>query len=105
FNGACYTGVTHRWFEPTASGLQSRTVAASDCFCLKMLQTPAVAYLAALHPDHGMPVYQEMEYFAYRGATLGDVIKHTHDGVILSAGGKLPALAPLKDGGTIPSTP
>jgi hypothetical protein len=102
FNGACYTGVTHRWFEPTAEGLKSRTADRDNCFCLKMLQSPAVAYLAAVHPDHGMPVYQEMEYLAYSGATLGDVIKHTHDGVILGAGGKLPALAPLKDGSSMP---
>jgi hypothetical protein len=102
FNGACYTGVTGRWFEPTASGLQPRT-AKGDCFCLEMLKSPAVAYLAAVHPDHGMPVYQEVEFLAYRGATLGDVIKHTHDGVILGNGGKLPELAPLKEGSPLPS--
>jgi hypothetical protein len=70
-------------------------VAPEDCFCLNLLGNQAVAYLAALHPDHGIPVYQEMEFLAYRGASLGEVIKQTHDGVILGFGGKLPEIEPL----------
>jgi len=93
FNGACYTGVTGRWYEQnTPDGkLAEKTVAAADSFCLNLLRNQAIAYLAAVHPDHGVPVYQEMEFLAYSGASLGDVIKHTHDGVILGAGGRLPA--------------
>jgi hypothetical protein len=45
-----------------------------------------------------MPVYQEMEYLAFAGASLGDVIKHTYDGVVLGAGGKLPKFEPLVAG-------
>ena len=99
FNGACYTGVTSRSFNQwTANGtVKHQTVAADECFCLNLLGNSAVAYLAALHPDHGIPVYQEMEYLAYSGASLGDVMRHTHTGVILGNGGKLPALEPSTD--------
>lgn len=97
FNGACYTGVTHRWFEMWGRNgkVSEKEVAPEDCFCLNLLGNQAVGYLAALHPDHGIPVYQEMEFLAYRGASLGEVIKQTHDGVILGFGGKLPAIEPL----------
>lgn len=37
-----------------------------------------------------MPVYQEMEYLAYRGGPLGDVIKSTYDGLVVARGGKMP---------------
>jgi hypothetical protein len=104
FSGACYTGVTHRWYDPyTGNGkVAERTVAPADSFCLNLLRNKTLAYLAALHVDHGMPVYQEMEYLAYHGGSLGDVIKHTQDGVILAAGGKLPALDPFKAGSPSP---
>jgi hypothetical protein len=104
FNGACYTGVTGSWFEPwTSDGkVAERSVAKDDCFCLNLLANHTVAYLAALHPDHGIPVYQEMEYLAHDGASLGEVMKHTHDGVILGAGGKLPAFAALAEGSPSP---
>jgi len=100
FNGACYTGVTHRWFEQwTANGtLSEQAVASDDSFCLNLLQNDVIAYLAALHPDHGIPVYQEMEYMAYTGASLGDVMRHTHNGVILGNGGQLPTLERFADG-------
>jgi hypothetical protein len=104
FNGACYTGVTQRWYDQvTADGkVAQKTVAAVDCFCLNLLRNRAVAYLAALHPDHGMPVYQEMEFLAFTGAPLGDVIKYTHDGVILGAGGHLPRFEHLAGGMPVP---
>lgn len=98
FNGACYTGVTHRWYDQLGPKVVEKTVALDDSFCLRMLRGDAVAYLAALHPDHGMPVYQEMEYLAYGGGSLGDVIKNTYDGVVIAAGGKLPTFERLKDG-------
>jgi hypothetical protein len=102
FNGACYTGVTDCWYETTGDRVVERTVAPRDCFCLNLLRTDAIAYLAALHPDHGMPVYQEMDYLACRGAPLGDVIKHTYDGVVVGAGGKMPPFEPLRGGTTAP---
>jgi len=103
FNGACYTGVTCRWYEQwTANGIvRDRSVAADECFCLNLLKNSAVAYLAALHPDHGIPVYQEMEYLAYSGASLGDVMRHTLNGVILGNGGELPIFEPFT--GNMPS--
>ncbi len=103
FNGACYTGVTHRWFDVAAFPPVEKFVDPADSFCLKMLATNAVAYLAAVHPDHGMPVYQELEFLAYTGAPLGDLMKHTHDGVVLGGGGKLPKLESL--GGAAKSGP
>jgi hypothetical protein len=105
FNGACYTGVTRRWFDQMTGSVAEKDVAAENCFCLKLLEKKeVVAYLAALHPDHGMPVYQEMEFLACQGASLGDVIKHTYDGVVLGAGGKLPAFEPLRSGDTSQSS-
>jgi hypothetical protein len=84
FNGACYTGVTSLWYE---NGQEKR---ADESFCLEILKQPLFGYFAALHADHGMPVYQEMEYLAYTGAPLGDVVRETHNSVILGFGGKLP---------------
>lgn len=98
FNGACYTGVTSCWFDVTSGQLVEKRVEPNLCFALGMLEQPVVGYLAALHPDHGIPVYQEMEYLAYSGATLGDAIKHTYDGVVLGNGGKLPDLPTLSAG-------
>jgi hypothetical protein len=95
FNGACYTGVTGAWLDESGA---RRSAAAGECFCLSLLNNQVIAYLAALHPDHGMPAYQEMEYLAWRGAPLGDVIKYTHDGVVLGAGGKLPAFGKVAGG-------
>jgi len=104
FNGACYTGVTGRWFEQwTDDGrVVERTVAPVDCFCLNLLANQVLGYLAALHPDHGIPVYQEMEYLAYSGASLGDVMKHTQDGVVLASGGELPAFEMFSNGSPSP---
>jgi hypothetical protein len=96
FNGACYTGVTRRWFE-LGPAVEERSVA-EDSFCLNLLANNVIGYFAALHFDHGMPVYQEIEQMAVSGQTLGDIIKHTHDGVILASGGKLPAFEVLSDG-------
>ncbi len=98
FNGACYTGVTGRWFDVTTGKLEEKQVEPNLSFALGMLEQPVVGYLAALHPDHGIPVYQEMEYLAYSGATLGGAIKHTYDGVVLGNGGTMPDLAPLTAG-------
>jgi hypothetical protein len=98
FNGACYTGVTSRWYDETTGVTTAKTVKPDDSFCLRMLQKEVAGYLAALHPDHGMPVYQEMEYLACEGASLGEVIKHTYDGVVLGAGGKFPTFEPLSGG-------
>ena len=104
FNGACYTGVTRLWYDmQTRHGkIAEHNVQQAESFCLNLLGNSAVAYLAALHPDHGMPVYQEMEFAAYSGQSLGDVIKHTYDGVILGAGGKLPAFERLAAGSPAP---
>ena len=90
FNGACYTGVTGRWFDMTSGVTEQQHVSPELSFCLGMLRNPVVGYLAALHADHGIPVYQEMEYMASSGAPLGDVMKHTHDGLVLANGGALP---------------
>jgi hypothetical protein len=103
FNGACYTGVTHRWYDQMTGTISEKTVERGDSFCLNLLQNDVLAHLAALHPDHGMPVYQEMEFLATQGASLGDVIKHTYDGVVLGAGGKLPAFELLADGDALPN--
>jgi hypothetical protein len=98
FSGACFTGVTHRWFDPTGDEVAERTVSPDTSFCLNLLKKDVIAYLASVHAGHGMPVYQEMEYLAYRGASLGDAIKHTYDGIVVGAGGEMPVLETLEDG-------
>lgn len=42
FNGACYTGVTHGWFEPTGRGRARRTVAPGHSFALGILGSGVV---------------------------------------------------------------
>jgi hypothetical protein len=102
FNGACYTGVTGRWFEFDVQVKEHR-VDSKLSFCLGVLANNAVAYLAALHPDHGIPVYQEMERMAFTGAPLGEIMRCTHDMVIL-ASGALPFDPPvIKDGMNSPA--
>jgi hypothetical protein len=98
FSGACYTGVTGRWYDVSSGTVEKREVTAEESFGLGILRSNVIGYLAALHADHGIPVYQEMEYMATAGASLGDIIKHTHDGVVLGAGGKLPDLPELEEG-------
>jgi len=98
FNGACYTGVTSTWFDMRTGKLQEQEVDASKSFCLGVLSNNVIAYFASLHPDHGIPVYQEMEYMAASGASLGEIIKHTYDGVVLGNGGALPDFETLVDG-------
>jgi len=103
FNGACYTGVPHGWFDMMGPKVTQKTVKANESFCLGVLAGGPVAYFASLHPDHGIPVYQEMEYLAYTGAPLGGVIKYTHDGVVLGGGGKLSVFDEFKDGMSHPA--
>src|SRR4029453_15199010 len=38
FNGACYTGVTHRWFDQMTGTVSEKTVEPGDSFCLNLLQ-------------------------------------------------------------------
>jgi hypothetical protein len=97
FNGACYTGVTDRWYEFGAR-VKERRVDPKVCFCLGVLANNAIAYLAALHPDHGIPVYQEMERLAYTGASLGEIMRGTHDTVILASGASPFEPPAIKDG-------
>ncbi|MBM3500235.1 MAG: hypothetical protein FJX74_16380, partial [Armatimonadetes bacterium] len=88
FSGACSTGVTHRAFEMVGGQWTQRVYPPDESFCLTMLRQPVVAYLAATHPDHGVPVYQEMEYWLTTGCPLGEAMKHTYDGVVLANGGR-----------------
>jgi len=105
FNGACYTGVTGRWFDLSTGAVRQKSVPVAHSFSLGVLANQAVAYLAALHPDHGIPVYQEMEFLAYTGSSLGEVMKHTYDGVIIAGGGTLIPLEPLAEGARLSWTP
>ncbi len=102
FNGACYTGVTDRWFE-FGERIKERHVDPKVCFCLGVLANNAVAYLAALHPDHGIPVYQEMERLAYTGVSLGEIMRGTHDTVILASGANPFEPPAVKEGMTSPA--
>ncbi|MBN1424860.1 hypothetical protein JXA88_09915 [Candidatus Fermentibacteria bacterium] len=100
FSGVCYTGVCGVWFD--MYGSENRVVLhmtdPSESFCLQLLGNNVIGYLAALHPDHGIPVYQEMEFMAHLGSSLGEVMKHSYDGVVLGRGGELPEFEFLTDG-------
>jgi hypothetical protein len=54
-----------------------KSVHPSDSFCLRLLEKDVVAYLVALHPDHGIPVYHETEFLACERVSLGEVIQHS----------------------------
>ncbi len=99
FNGACYTGVTGKWYEMfTGNGMvKEHSVEKDKSFCLGILSNNTAGYLAALNPDHGIPVYQEMEYLATTGASLGEIIRYTHNGVIVASGGKIPQFEHLSN--------
>jgi hypothetical protein len=95
FNGACWTGVTRHWYrlgDPTAA-----RQTADDTFCLAMLDTGAVAYVAATHPDHGVPVMQEVEHVLVTGAPVGEAIRATVAGLVLARGGKALELPSFRD--------
>ena len=99
-SGVCYTGVCDRSYEmysPAGTVVEKR-MQPENSFCLQLLTNNVIGYLAALHPDHGIPVYQEMEYMARKGASLGEVMKYTYDGVVLGNGGSLPEFELLVDG-------
>ncbi len=98
WSGACFTGVTGRWYDQIRTEVAGKKVAPDESFCLRMLDSNAIAYLAALHPDHGIPVYQEMEFLSYRGCSVGDVIKNTYDGIVVAAGGKIPEFEQFRAG-------
>ncbi|MBD3415315.1 MAG: hypothetical protein GF421_12910 [Candidatus Aminicenantes bacterium] len=105
FSGACYTGVVGTYYEMFSpqGTVMEKTVPGDDSFCLNLLKNSIIGYLASLHPDHGIPVYQEMEYMALKGASLGEVIKYTYDGVVLGNRGQLPKFEPLSQGISSPS--
>lgn len=103
FNGACSTGVTCRAFEMAGARWAEKTYPPEESFCLAMLQQPVVAYLAATHPDHGVPVYQEMEYLFTTGCALGQAIKRTYDHVVMGNGGVALDFPVLRDGEQRPS--
>lgn len=104
FNGACYTGVTGRWFDLTQNQIREDRVRPEYSFALGVLSNNVIAYLAALHADHRIPVYQEMEYLAWSGASLGDVMRQTHNGVVMANGGKTPTfeIEDLQNGAPVP---
>jgi len=100
FSGACYTGVVGKYFEMFGPDgiITEKKVEKDGSFCLNLLQNNVIGYLASLHPDHGMPVYQEMEHMSLKGASLGEVIKYTYDGVVLGNQGRLPDFENLSNG-------
>ncbi len=104
WNGACSTGVTWRYFESEWSTgvVREKTVRAEESFCLRMLAQPVLGYFAATHPDHGVPVYQEMERLFTTGCTLGEAMKSTYDAVVIANGGERLPLLQLADGDPIP---
>ncbi|MCC6669423.1 MAG: hypothetical protein IT458_00060 [Planctomycetes bacterium] len=100
WSGACWTGVVGPWVEYRAGRVERRTCA--EPFALEVLENGAAAYLAALHPDHGIPVYQEIEHVLATGATLGEALECTYDALVLHAGGRRPELPRWREGAPPP---
>ena len=80
--------MTSRYFKRGASGVEIEQFEDDDLFCLNLIDTGVAAYFAAVHPDHGIPVYQEMEFMLTTGADCGDTMKHSYDSVVMGNGGK-----------------
>jgi hypothetical protein len=96
WSGACWTGVVDRWFDMRGEKVKERRC--REPFCLAVLERGVGAYLAALHPDHGIPVWQEIEHVMQTGCSLGAAMRHDYAQVVLASGGRRPDLPVWKDG-------
>ncbi len=86
-NIACYTGVTHRWYEEDWSTLtlRERTVPAQESFCLNMINTGVGGYVAYACPrPSGPTLFGDAIAIATSGNTLGELRRRDANSVVLS---------------------
>lgn len=103
-NVACYTGVTHAWFEDDwrAGVVRRREVALADSFGLAVLGAGAVGYTAYLCPRPAGPELEtDLAALVADGASLGEARRRDYDKTVLGFlgfGAERLALSPVADG-------
>lgn len=84
-NIACYTGVTGRWFEPTAGTLAERTVAPEDSFCLAMVDAGVAGYFAYASPRPAGPTMMgQALQIATDGRPLGSHQRDAANAIVMA---------------------
>lgn len=103
-NVACYTGVTHGWFEEDwrAGVVRRREVALADSFGLAVLGAGVVGYTAYLCPRPAGPELEtDLAALVADGASLGEARRRDYDKTVLGFlgfGAERLLLSPVADG-------
>jgi len=110
-NVACYTGVTHGWFEEDwrARKLVGRVVDAGQSFALQLLDSGAIGYTAYTCPRPAGPELDtDLAALVADGSSLGTARRRDYDKTVLGALGfgreRLQLEAPA-DGKALPDAP
>lgn len=86
FNGACYTGSTHRVIndgDRRAARNSYRTIEPGGSLCLAFLGSGVTAYFGAFSPDRGNVSSYERQFAMTSGAPLGAVAKYSYDLIVM----------------------
>ncbi len=103
-NVACYTGVTHRWFEEDyqAAVMRQREVPLGESFGLAVLHAGAVGYTAYVCPRPAGPELDtDLAALIADGCSLGDARRRDYDKTVLGFlgfGADRLQLEPVADG-------
>ena len=104
FNIACYTGVTHGWYEDDWQTQQTRRreVDSTDSFCLQMIDNGVASYISYLCPRPAGPTMMgEAMLIASTGQTIGELRREEANSIVLahlmSGTESLPRI-PFRDG-------
>lgn len=103
-NVACYTGVTHRWFEDDyqAAVMRQREVPLDESFGLSVLHAGAVGYTAYVCPRPAGPELDtDLAALIADGCSLGDARRRDYDKTVLGFlgfGEERLQLEPVADG-------
>lgn len=110
-NVACYTGVTSTWYDDDWERrvVRRREVPLAESFCLALLRTGVVGYVAYVCPRPGGPELDtDLAAMVADGLSLGEARRRDYDKTVLGflgyGEGRL-ALAPLADGTPLAPAP
>lgn len=104
FNIACYTGVTHGWYEDDwkAQQMRRREVDSADSFCLQMIDNGVASYVSYLCPRPAGPTMMgEAMLIASTGQTIGELRRDEANSVVLAhlmSGTEALPRIPFRDG-------
>ncbi len=110
-NVACYTGVTHAWFEDDyrAGRTVRHELPLDESFCLALLRTGVVGYTAYLCPRPAGPELDtDLAAMVADGLSLGDARRRDYDKTVLGFlgfGEERMELDDLRDGDALPPHP